>query len=448
MIIPSIDLMNGHAVQLVGGKAERMQVDAGDPTPIAEQFRIAGEIAVVDLDAALGKGDNVEVMKRLCRIAKCRVGGGIRSVDTALMWLNSGATKVVLGTAATPEVCSQLPKSRVIAALDADRGEVVVKGWTTRTGRSVYDCVEELKPFVAGFLVTFVEREGRMGGVDMDAIKKLKEVVGNDHELTIAGGVRVVEEIAELDRMNIHAQVGMALYTHAMDLGDAISAPLTSDRPDGLFPTVVVNEHQQALGLVYSSKESIREAVRLKKGVYHSRKRGLWYKGESSGATQDLLSISLDCDRDALTFVVRQSGDGFCHLPRFSCFGEASGLTALMETIQRRKVDSPPESYTRRLFHDDALLNAKILEEAKELTEAQSKEEVTWEAADVIYFALVAAAKNGVSLVDIEAELDFRALKVSRRKGDAKPQFLDQSSRSANQPQASTTPTPTSPTHL
>jgi phosphoribosyl-AMP cyclohydrolase / phosphoribosyl-ATP pyrophosphohydrolase len=444
MIIPSIDLMNGHAVQLVGGKAERMQVDAGDPVPIAEQFRIAGEIAVVDLDAALGKGDNVEVMKKLCRIAKCRVGGGIRSVDSALMWLNLGATKVVLGTAATPEVCSQLPKNRVIAALDADRGEVVVKGWTSKTGRSVFECVEELKPYVAGFLVTFVEREGRMGGVDMEAIKKLKDVVGSDHELTIAGGVRVVEEIAELDRLNIHAQVGMALYTHAMDLGDAISAPLISDRQDGLFPTVVVNEHKQALGLVYSSKESIREAVKLKKGVYHSRKRGLWYKGESSGATQDLLAISLDCDRDALTFVVRQLGDGFCHLPRFSCFGKSSGLTALMGTIEQRKTDAPSGSYTRRLFDDDTLLNAKILEEAKELTEAKSKEEITGEAADVIYFALVAASKNGVSLSDIEAELDFRALKVSRRKGDAKPQFLEQASQST-QPSALSTPThPTS----
>jgi len=134
-----------------------------------------------------------------------------------------------LGTAAKPEILSQLPKERVIAALDADKGEVVVKGWTTKTGRSVFDCIDELKPYVAGFLVTFVEREGRMGGVDMEAIKKLKAVVGDAHELTIAGGVRVVEEIAELDKMNVHSQVGMALYTHAMDLGDAISGMLCCD---------------------------------------------------------------------------------------------------------------------------------------------------------------------------------------------------------------------------
>lgn len=442
MIIPSIDLMNGHAVQLVGGKAERMQVDAGDPVPIAEQFRLAGEIAVVDLDAALGKGNNVEVMKKLCRIAKCRVGGGIRDVETALMWLNLGATKVVLGTAATPAVCSQLPKSRVIAALDADKGEVVVKGWTTKTGRNVYECVEELKPFVAGFLVTFVEREGRMGGVDMDAIRKLKDVVGPEHELTIAGGVRVVEEIAELDRLNIHAQVGMALYTHAMDLGDAIAAPLVSDRPDGLFPTVVVDQSGHTLGLVYSSKESIREAVKLKKGVYQSRKRGLWYKGESSGATQDLLAINLDCDRDALSFVVSQSGPGFCHVPQFSCFGPATGLAGLMETLQSRMKDAPADSYTRRLFTEDHLLNAKILEEAKELTEAKTKQDVIGEAADVLFFALVAATKNGVTLADIEAELDLRALKVSRRKGDAKPQFLEAAKKEGAESQSSSSSSP------
>jgi phosphoribosylformimino-5-aminoimidazole carboxamide ribonucleotide (ProFAR) isomerase len=217
--------MNGHAVQLVGGKTDKMKVDAGDPVPIAEQFRIAGEIAVVDLDAALGKGNNVDVIKRLIKVAKCRVGGGIRDVETALMWLNAGATKVVLGTAAKPEILSQLPRERVVAALDADKGEVVVKGWTTKTGRSVFDCIDEIKQYVGGFLVTFVEREGRMGGIDqdyLDAIKKLKAACG-DVELTIAGGVTTVEEIAMLDKLGVHAQVGMALYTHSMDLGEAIA---------------------------------------------------------------------------------------------------------------------------------------------------------------------------------------------------------------------------------
>ena len=152
MIIPSIDLMDGQAVQLIGG--EQKAIDAGDPIPIAERFRLAGEIAVVDLDAALGRGSNAELIEELCRIAPCRVGGGIRDVRAARRWLDRGARSIVLGTAATPELLAQLPRERVVAALDARDGEVVVEGWRTRTGRGIVECMEELRGLVGGFLVT------------------------------------------------------------------------------------------------------------------------------------------------------------------------------------------------------------------------------------------------------------------------------------------------------
>jgi len=425
MIIPSIDLIKGHAVQLVGGK--EMKLDAGDPRPFAETFRVAGEIAVVDLDAALSKGDNKAVILDLIKIAPCRVGGGIRDVDTALWWLNQGATKIVLGTAAVPEILSQLPKERVIAALDAVHGEVVVKGWTTKTGKTVKDQIVELKPYVSGFLVTFVEREGRLQGVDMGAIAELAEVVGKEHRLTVAGGVTTVEDVAKIDALGVDAQVGMALYTNIMDIGSAIACTLKSDRPDGLYPTVVTDEAGKCLGLVYSSKESVVESVRTLTGVYYSRSRKeIWHKGKTSGDTQKLKKIEVDCDRDALRFVVEQGGAGsFCHLKQRSCFYAAdTGLTGLMNTLESRKTTAPEGSYTKKLFEDSALLKAKLVEEAYELADAKTKQEVTGEAADVIYFALVAAAKAGVTISDIEKELDLRSLKVSRRKGDAKANIL------------------------
>jgi phosphoribosyl-AMP cyclohydrolase len=93
-------------------------------------------------------------------------------------------------------------------------------------------------------------------------------------------------------------------------LGDLLCGQLSSDRPDGLFPTIVTDEQGIALGLCYSSKESLNEAIRIGIGVYWSRKRGLWIKGETSGATQELVSISLDCDRDTLRFAVRQKNPG------------------------------------------------------------------------------------------------------------------------------------------
>ena len=361
----------------------------------------------------------------LCKVARCRVGGGIRDVETALSWLDAGAHRVILGTAARPDILKHLPKERVIAALDAVDGEVVVEGWRTRTGRGIAEQMAELSEFVGGFLVTFVEREGRLGGTDMARVAPLVAAAGGAR-VTIAGGVTTVDEIAELDRLGADAQVGMAIYTGRMDLGAAIGAPLVSDRPDGLFPTVVCDERGVALGLAYSSRASLTEAIRTGRGVYQSRKRGLWEKGKTSGAIQELLAVDLDCDRDAVRFTVRQHGDGFCHLPPWTCFGADTGLGALERTIVERLTDAPEGSYTRRLFDDPALLDAKIREEARELAEASSPDEVCWEAADLLYFALVRLVRDGVPLSDVERELERRSRTVSRRRGDAKSTELEE----------------------
>ena len=413
MIVPSIDLQDGQTVQLVGG-AEKA-IDAGDPAPIAERFSLAGEIAVIDLDAAMRKGSNAPLIEGLLPRFACRVGGGIRDVETAVRWLDLGARKVILGTAARPEILSRLPRERVIAALDARHGEVVVEGWRQGTGKGVLGRIAELKAHVGGFLVTFVEREGRMGGTDRKLAKAVVEAAGRDCRVTIAGGVTTAEEIRDLDRLGADAQVGMALYTGRLDLADAIMAPLVTDRPDGLYPTVVVDQRGQCLGLVYSSRESIRAAVRRRMGIYQSRSRGLWVKGETSGATQELLRIDLDCDRDSPRFVVRQRGPGFCHLDTRTCWGEDAGLGRLARTLADRRAQAPAGSYTARLLADPVLLASKLREEADELARAGSRDEVIWEAADVLYFTLARLAAAGVDLAEVEAHLDRRALKMTRR---------------------------------
>jgi phosphoribosyl-ATP pyrophosphohydrolase/phosphoribosyl-AMP cyclohydrolase/histidinol dehydrogenase len=186
---------------------------------------------------------------------------------------------------------------------------------------------------------------------------------------------------------------------------------------------VVVDEGGVALGLAYSSLESLREAMRLRRGVYHSRRRGLWVKGGSSGDVQDLLRVEVDCDRDALRFVVRQHGRGFCHRGTCGCFGEgrAEGLAGLQERIAAQAAAAAPGSYSARLLGDAELLNAKLREEAGELADARTAEEVMQEAADVLYFTLVAMRRAGVRLADVAAELDRRGLRLTRRRGDAKP---------------------------
>lgn len=212
--------------------------------------------------------------------------------------------------------------------------------------------------------------------------------------------------------------------TSRLLLPEVIASYWKSDRPDGLLPTVVCDEAGIALGMAYSSLESTGEAIRTQAGVYQSRKRGLWVKGLTSGDTQELVRIGLDCDNDTLKFTVRQKGR-FCHLPQSGCFGDLSGISALEKTLKSRKESAPPGSYTARLFSDEKLLRAKIMEEAEELCDAKTPENVAFEAADLIYFALTRAVSAGVSLADINRSLDEKSWKVKRRKGDAKGKWAE-----------------------
>lgn len=211
-----------------------------------------------------------------------------------------------------------------------------------------------------------------------------------------------------------------------VSVSEFLLAALASDRPDKLFTTLVVDESETALGLVYSSQESVKEAIRTGTGVYQSRRNGLWYKGATSGATQTLVSIALDCDGDCLKFTVKQAAPGFCHNNTASCFGVYKGLQSLEQTLITRKANAPAGSYTKRLFDDDKLLTAKILEEAEELATANTKDEIAWEAADLLYFAFAKVVKEGVSLVDVCKNLDSKSYKISRRPGNAKPKYVQQ----------------------
>jgi len=210
----------------------------------------------------------------------------------------------------------------------------------------------------------------------------------------------------------------------AHELGMAYTSCIRTDRPDGLYTTVVCTRSNEALGLVYSSKESVVAALECGRGVYYSRSRnGLWRKGDTSGHYQTLHRIDVDCDGDALRFTVTQRGEdcaAFCHLNTLTCWGEANGLRHLEGTLKTRLKSAPEGSYTKRLFDDSELLRNKLVEEAQELAEADDKQHVAEELADVLYFAMTQAAKFGVSIDDAVAELDKRARKVTRRPGNSK----------------------------
>jgi phosphoribosyl-ATP pyrophosphohydrolase/phosphoribosyl-AMP cyclohydrolase len=422
MIIPSIDIMNGRAVQLRRGR--EFVLDGGDPLKRLEEFSVAGEVAIVDLDAALGKGSNANLIRDMIRRAPCRVGGGIRDLQTALDWLDNGATQIVIGTKASVDFCSQLPRERVVAAVDAEQRTVVVDGWRTKTKFQVIDRISELASVVGGFLLTQVEYEGEMAGFSIELVEQAIEAA-DGVRLTAAGGITTAEDVAVLDNLGVDSQVGMALYSGHLTLGSAVAGLLANGVQDRLWPTVVCDESGTVLGLVWSTRESLEIAISQRKGIYWSRSRQeIWVKGATSGATQELVRVDLDCDRDALRFTVRQHGPGFCHTEEQGCWPTSFTLSTLGKIIEQRQHEvfdkASINSGTNRVLADPELLKAKLLEEAEELSEATDTDSVVHEASDLIYFTLVAAARYGVSMEQIRRELECRNLKIRRRPMAAK----------------------------
>jgi phosphoribosyl-AMP cyclohydrolase / phosphoribosyl-ATP pyrophosphohydrolase len=412
MIIPSIDIRGGRAVQLRNGKDFVLESER-DPVELAREFNRYGEIAVIDLDAAMGTGSNADLVKQICRVADARVGGGIRDVETARTYLRAGAKSLIIGTRASPEFLSQLPKDRVMVALDHVNEQVVDNGWTGTTGETLWERADRLSPFCSGYLVTFVENEGCLRGLSPDAavtlIDRLKKPV------TVAGGIATTGEVSGISVLGADVQVGMALYKGLIDPVECVVQSVNFDKgADSLVPTVVQDENRRVLMVAYSSRESLTQALREGRGIYFSRSRKeLWEKGATSGSTQELLSCRPDCDRDSLLFTVRQTNVA-CHRSTYSCFGQTGAvkeptLADLFSVLESRKREMPENSYTASLFSNRRKLLKKLMEEAYEVASFESRDNLKWEIADLLYFASVLAVDEGIAWKEIEAELAGRA---------------------------------------
>lgn len=409
MLVPSIDISGGKAVQLRQGK-ELVLESERDPVELAKEFNRYGEVAVIDLDAATGKGNNRELIKKICRIADVRVGGGIRDVDTGRELLRAGAKQLIVGTRADEEFLSNFPSKRVIVALDNINEKVVDKGWTNQTEESVWDRAQRLEEYCGGYLVTFVESEGGLGGLPLAGAEKVLKNLRRP--VTVAGGIASSGEVAKLSAMGADVQVGMALYKGLVDPIDCIVDSVRFD-DKGLVPTIVQDMNGQVLMLAYSNRESLRLALTEGRGIYFSRSRNeIWRKGDTSGNLQQLIACRVDCDRDSLLFRVEQT-NAACHRESYSCFGQSTAeqkftLSSLFNVLAERKANAPVGSYSATLFADRRKLLKKLMEEAYEVASFNSTDNLRWEIADLLYFASVLAVDEGIQWTEIEAELGGR----------------------------------------
>ena len=230
-VIPAIDLRNGAAVQLVGGDVRQERIHVDDPVQQARDFVAKGArwIHVVDLDRALGLGNNLQAIRQILEAvpeARFQVGGGIRFTEDIDDLFMAGAARVVVGTRAVTDdkwfahVCERYGE-RILAAVDARDDEILIRGWQATSGRKLHDWAPHADTMgVGGFVYTDVSKEGRMEGVNADGVRRLKGLV--KRPVLASGGVRHMEDLRALEKAGAWGVVvGMAAYTGDLDLAEA-----------------------------------------------------------------------------------------------------------------------------------------------------------------------------------------------------------------------------------
>ena len=228
MLIPCIDLQDGQAVQLVHGRKRELAVT--DVFGLLREFRKYPWLHLIDLDAAMDRGSNDELVRALCAQArmkfemKVRVGGGIRTVQCAKKITAWGASQIVIGSAVfrsgkvnlsfLRQLIREVHRKRIIISLDTLEGRITIHGWRRPLALQAENVMAELEPFCAGFLCTDVDREGTMTGANLKWFQELR--CRTDHPIIAAGGIRTKREIAELEKVGMDAAVGMALYKNCL----------------------------------------------------------------------------------------------------------------------------------------------------------------------------------------------------------------------------------------
>ena len=227
MLIPSIDLKGGAVVQLVQG--ERLAITDDDVFRWVRRFAHFPKVQVIDLDAAMGTGDNLALVVQVAGALSCRVGGGIRTIERARDVLAAGARQIIAGSAlfkgGRPDLqfakalSDAVGRDRVIAAVDSKNGPVVIHGWKTPLPLTAVDAVRALEPYCGEFLYTHVDSEGLMGGTNLGAILAVRRATTN--RVTAAGGITTQKEIDDLHALDVDAVVGMAIYTGRLEVPES-----------------------------------------------------------------------------------------------------------------------------------------------------------------------------------------------------------------------------------
>lgn len=445
-LVVCLDVRDGRVVKGVEFVGLR---DVGDPVELAARYMEEGADEIVFLDITATDEERATLLAMATRAAErlfvpLTIGGGIRNVEDVRRALRAGADKVAINSAAVrrPEVLTEAAREFgaqcVVASIDARRTaagwEVYVRGGKEPTGLDAVQWAVECARRGAGeILLTSIDRDGTRIGYDLELTRAVAGAVSVPVVASGgAGEAAHVTEVLTATRADAALVAGILhdgvttvpalkqamrqaqIPTRGAGLDDKLLAALDFTKGGGLVTVVAQDDRTGAVLMVaHADREAIEATLRTGEMHYRSRTRGLWHKGATSGHIQRVISLTPDCDGDAVLARVISAGPA-CHTGSLTCFGDPAvdPLDTLAETIARRAAGSDPGSYTKKLLDDENLRLKKLGEEATELAVACAKGDslrAREEGADLVYHALVALQAVGVTLSDVRQVLANRA---------------------------------------
>ena len=408
--IPTIDISQGKAILVRKGEVVKTH---NDPLEAIKIINVCPLVHVVDIDSAKGTGSNLDLIEKIAGMGTIWVGGGIRTLEKARRLLKVAA-RVVVSTQLS--LLKELPASKTVLAVDIDDNyNILTNGRTKTTDTSIFDVIKEYCSFTEIMSITFHDHEGLISGIPQEHLKKILAFFNefSPIKVVVAGGIASVNEVKHLNSLGVSCQLGSALWSGKITLPDLYISAIDNEKSNKLnkfkellIPCVIVEDTDRCLGLVYMNKEAIESSVLTRKATFYSRDRQeLWIKGMTSGNTFEVLTLAINCDETSLLMKVK--GEHFCHLNRKSCFS-AETIFNLKDIYKHVAKSSLKNGYTNRLVNYKGLLQMKLMEEAQELAFANSMSDNISETADLLYFVITWLVSKGITIDEVEKELNSR----------------------------------------
>ncbi len=349
IILPAIDIHEGKCVRLFRGDYSTAQVVAGDPVETARRFMAQGAnwLHMVDLDGAkAGYPQNMDLILQVAQEVNMniQVGGGIRTLNTVEQYLSAGVARVILGPAAleTPEFVRQSVKAygrKIAVGIDALNGMAATQGWTQHSGTGYIELAKQVEDMGVEYIIcTDIHKDGTQDGPNLEMLDQLNRSVSCN--IIASGGMSSLLDIVALYDLGLYGAIaGKAIYAGSLDLAAAVgvSHRFSSEKAKtqaavrdelerffkkaSLIPAIVQDfDTGEVLMLAYMNHDALEKTLQSRQTWFYSRSRkALWHKGETSGNTQEVVSIAADCDNDTLLVKVHPKGPA-CHTGNNSCF--------------------------------------------------------------------------------------------------------------------------------